>query len=477
MTVDTHVYIVGSGFDINGSKQQGIYIAEIDTLGSVLRDTVVTALVNDIILHIEECDAIKTENGFTMAGQYFRSRNGMIFKLDDNFKLVHVEEYTENSDEFLTTLNEDIIPLSNGYLIRSNKQHLNYKSYAHLIRVAEDGTKLWERSSRDVLNHECLMRLSRSENHILYYGTFLSKKQKKYPHKRWMSILDEEGIVVKDTIYDLPFTTAAYCNGGYIDDEIILITPQKKYLADYERPEDVTAPALQAYSHDLELLWEFQYDTPKGSFYNGIKSIVRTNDGNYVASITQLEPEREIWDLPYSSYPIIHIKFTPQGSILWERRDAVYTQDSIWNHYFPTKTIQLESGSIITCGKMRYQEGDLGITRDPSFLIKFGKDGCFNGDCSDRLVYTTSTTPILHTVRPITIAPNPATHRATISIPDNQESDLSYRILQTDGKSVRSGIYHPPYSYIDLQGLHTGIYLVEIRNHNRRIAQGKLLVR
>lgn len=476
LEVDKDLYVIGSGYDVNGSMRQGIYLAQVDTSGRVLMDTVVAPKVeDDIFIHEAQYDAIKTEEGFVITGQYFYRNNGVFLKVDNNFNTLIEHEYVEDPMHIHNIRNEDIISMREGYLIRATKQHDNGLLYSHLTKVSEAGELEWEETLRDKVDQKSITRLSRSKNSILNYGTIASLNRDNTPHKRYLSLLDEDGYVISDTIYELPHYSAAYVNPGYIDEDRIFLTPMHMSEDHGTGPEaeQVVAPVLQAFDHDFNMLWEYQYEDPKTSRTNGIMSIVKTQDGNYVASVNQNLPDEDpTW--PNLSYaPVIHIKFTPEGEILWERRDDVLHKEDRFAFHLSSETVELSSGSIVTCGTVQYSGTESG---EAAFLMKIDKDGCYNGDCSERKVYMDATRPLFSRVKSLRLAPSPASDFVTVDA-SIVEEDHAYVIYDMQGRWIEEGTLAAADPRIDVSHLSTGIYIVEVRSKQGLVGRGRMVVK
>lgn len=450
----SHVIIAGMAYHPE-LDNQGIYLGRMDTLGNVLHDTVLAETDNHYVFS-RQYDIINgDEGGFVIAGQKFFGRTGLLINIFNNFKVKWQKDFVSDT-VYLNVKNEDVIEVEGGYLMQAGKQHESGYQYPHLTKVDYTGNVLWERSWYDETKKTMRAHLSRQGDRILYVGGIVVKDGKW--HRR-LVILDSSGEQIHDKEIAVTENELMPVEIGYMDDKVILLG-----LTGLRGRDSLIykQPMLRRVDKDLNIMWEYRYGDILYSYDSGIKSIARTHDGHYIASIEHYYVEE---DKEYAK--AIHIKFTADGEILWERRDQIddeaLGEEGSYEYPVANKTLVLPSGSIMTCGNVR--RGISSVESQMGFLMKIDKNGCINGDCSGLLTSTEDHS--LKKVIPIRVYPNPASDY--IRLDGGVQSLVGHElsILDMAGGEVLHATLTD--ADVDISELKSGTYSYHIRDESGRL--------
>jgi len=116
------------------------------------------------------------------------------------------------------------------------------------------------------------------------------------------------------------------------------------------------------------------------------------------------------------------------------------------------------------------------IAPNPFFFVKYDSTGC-----DSTLEYCLNPTSILETgniPNEISIFPNPSNSNFYISVMKDVAKELSYRVLNLQGKIIRSGaIITEKTTELSLTDIDNGLYIIEIYEINGALLHREKLVK
>lgn len=468
---DDTAYIFGGAFDTL-KRLQGIYMGKMDEAGTIVDERLMTR--DGYILEYYRHGTVDIEgDSIAMVHGNFISSAVPVKVVGKNLGVGSVLEYPEVID-YRVVRDLEIATIDNGYLVKARKQGKNYKVHSFLRKVDKKGYTYWDRPSTDWCAGESIGRLSGGENYVLHYG--MSQLDKKNPQTWWFRIYDKQGELQRDTFFVGEERSANWLGEGYIDDDLFFVSSlgiDEDLIIDPEI-EDYVVPILRAYNHDFDLEWEFVYGDIRHTGATGVESIIPTQDGHYLATLMHAPKKEWAWQFESTGTPVIFLKFDKKGRILWEARYDLMDTEGMLAIHRPMSTAEHSDGSLVTVGEIQYW--DTSFYKNHAFVMKIDKDGCFNGDCSLRRLYTSTTTPLFETVRPFLLSPNPATTEVYLTLSDHDTEDLNYGIYDMSGRMVQEGRITSSQTRLSVSTLVSGVYLVHVYTGSRLVGRERLVV-
>jgi hypothetical protein len=433
---------------------QGFYIAKVDTFGHIIKDTVILAPDDDVVVENIPILCATPDHGYMLVGELYSRGNGFMVKLNNDFEVEFSEEFIESFTGIRAVFNRGILYLKGHYYILSMKDHFNYQSVAHLIKIDSLGNVVWEKEFNKEGNASLTFKLSEDGNIMLLGQRGKLNAEDKVDIKQWCFFVDTAGTILHE--YESEWMTdklSGFFNIIELDEGYLISMSNYIYepqISPYPRNQIV----LQKANKDFVPEWTINYgDT---TTINSIRNIIPIGDGDYIATGNLAQyPDR----LVNSAITTLTMKFNESGEILWERLDSILYEPMYGSRNTTAETIVLNSGSIITTGYTDVvipSQGTWGI------LVKLDENGCLLSDCP--LQVGIDQEPLPNEI--LKIYPNPVDDELWISVENwiehNEQSwfsisnELGINLMASDLELIDGK------AQIRLSSLPAGIYFLQI---------------
>ena len=375
--------------------------------------------------------------------EYRRNSTCGLAKFNADGDTVFVKTYNDTNTYFTVGYDCAVMP-DGGYMLAGTLDSFVHPDSASinvglLIRTDSNGNELWQRtynklpglatnirsvapldSNRTLIGASCVYITPEGG------GSFLTSKQP------WFFIIDNEGNILRDTLYGLSPYYGEYINvdknGGYF------IYGALDYYPDPDLGSVEDIPAFFAHlDTDFNMTW---IDTLHYSHYFGKRepySIRQTRDSGYVmAGIVYTDltdpsnPQPSGWTG----------KIDKHGTLLWNKYHA---GDSTGADEI-ADVAERADGSLIFCGDAWNDSLPIWHIDQDVWLISTDSNGCLTPGCDPDTTDLTTSVPQVVAATTLLVYPNPST--GTLIIQTNSEGDFYlYNIMgQSAGKyTVRTG--------------------------------------
>ena len=460
--------IIVCGLASPGEPQfvQSLFWAKLDTFGNILnvkfhfdeleRDYVLGGFPSGLI-------KAKDNSGYLIAGGVFQSATGVVLKLDNDGELVWKKEYEDSLSR--VDFYRDIVEIKDGYLILGQKQALDYNSNIFVMKINEEGEKLWERVYRETNN--------RGES----FGDIT---------------------VINDNEYVVGGTMGPILNTPWEEYEATLhifaidsLGEQKWY---WERDPSLDEVWLLGLNRNSDSNWiyattriMFEFDgtvrrQPRVIVRDSNFEIVKEHDlddfgwnvGHYLANLVPLSNGDFLGvgsSLVYVEEPIIaqsHVRtwmtrMNMEGDTLWERKDLVFPDTLVVTIQYLHSAVELPGGSVIAAG---YYDAHSDL-KHWGILIKVDRNGCIDTINCNPISGLLEEQLSEKNLEEVHVYPNPA--HSTIYL--HNEHHLNWDLVELFDIAGRKVKQERQTSTLDVRSLPQGIYYLRIWLDNNYIVK------
>ena len=352
---------------------QGFYISKVDTFGQIIKDTVILAHDDDVVVEDIPILCATPDQGYLLVGELYSRGNGYMVKVNNDFEVEFSKEFIESFAGIRSVFNRGILYLKGHYYILSMKQHFNYQRIAHLIKVDSLGNVIWEKAFSKEGDASVTFKLSRDGNLMLLGQRSKLNDEDKVEIKQWCFFVDTSGAVVHEYESDWMINELSGFHTIVELDEGYLISMSNYFydaqISTYPKNQIV----LQKANKDFVPEWTITFgDT---TTINSIRNIIPIGDGNYIATGVYAQYP-DLW--LNSAITTLTLQFNEEGEILWDRLDSVLYEPMYGSRNFAGESIILHSGSILTIG---YTEVNIPRQGIWGYLMKLDSEGCLIPDC------------------------------------------------------------------------------------------------
>lgn len=450
---ESELLVLGVTIDDFGTPEssQGLFLIKMDTLGNVIADAIITEPNKDYRYFLEEYPSfINTYDGNFV---FMCNKAGVnrFVKIDENLNVLinkEIPTITTSANYFKVS---SIIEVNDGYLVNDYAKLDGYKSEVTLKKLDFYGNQL----SDTIFSHDKAYGygILTQSNHRNYLTRIHAEKVRDSVrnYSFYIDELDDDGNIHHiDSVNHTYFYKGISSIRSLIDvgDGLIVNRAYETYHDDGWDSYTSLQPVVQKLDYSYsKVIWEIPYGSKEDihNIYNGFYAIKKTPDGNFLSSGNYL-----ISDL--RALHIIHMKYSPDGEIIWTRQDTISSSDDFDPHYLRS-TIVLPSGSIYSVGNYQSPRN----SGNKGFIMKIDKNGCIEEDCSGRLLFTHTEDTKLESEA--SIYPNPVRDVCNIS---TDLTDYHLELYNSFGGIIKR--YRNVSSDYSLQtdDLASGIYYVRI---------------
>ena len=462
---DDNIIVYGDAFNNAIEWKQGLLIAKLDTIGTVLKEVFLLDSLGDKFAVDDLWGKIipTSDGGYAATAATVSRESAFLIKLDHDLDVEFIREYpdTVNQSNFFYNLRE----VSGGYLLFGQVQLPNYQLVCFVKRTDQAGDILWERLytntnfpnnllDLDVLNDSTFVFVTVELLEPLVTGG-MPEDGRSGIYK-----IDGQGNVLAY------YQTQAAPDIGYMrkvvaleDGSFITYGLARK---DIYINTELVQPTLTRFDSTMTIQWSYSFGRITSLGGKHLLDFERLPDGNILGSgqfgVKNSEGLTRGQGWLY--------KFSPAG-------------DSIWGRHFPPPFPDIESvtGTLFGSGVLssgRIMAG--GYAREGSnylcWIVKIDNNGCM-----DTLFCQTSA---LHeapeTKAGLRVYPNPATQtQVRIEAPEKiasvELSDLSGRLLTSYPAPGSTGVT------LQLPALlPAGVYIITVRYVRGGVSHRRLFV-
>jgi hypothetical protein len=462
----------------NGHNTFGLLWARLDTNGNVLNYKIYNDSLGDTFTqpYPQSFIKLKDNSGFVGVGQFFNRQNGYLAKFDNNGLIAFIKEFPDSLSR--VDFYDQVFETKEGFLIAGVKQKLDYLLEVFVMKTDSSGNKIWEKKYETPNRNEgygSLVEINENESVIGAYTTSLINsplQQVKNTSKifaidslgnvkwSWESPLSTEELGVGD-LFKIPGGNWAYQSAKSV------------YNAAYN--ELWRQPKFVIRDSNFNILSDISFgaaNSSENSFYHTIQ----INSGGWLCTGTE--------SVRYPIPPIVPedqqnaiagwiVRVGNNSDSLWGRIDTANWSLIRGSENYLYSATELPSGSIAAIGYTNINDGPLS-PRSLGWLIKVNKNGCMDTlNCSTVETFSVSSAQVA-----ARISPNPATNTVRINFGDEIKTECQILLLDLTGRivamqSVGAGFSQ---SSLSLEKCQSGMYIVQICEEGRPIAQQKLTV-
>lgn len=466
-TSDGHLNVRGNVF-IDSLNLWGLYVAEMDTFGSVL----------DVRMVI---DSLEGKN-------YSANTPQSLIELPDRYVLAYdiigVREvalglwFKENREFIQTLIGYDgvfmrpkyLFNLGNSLFLVGFVQRSDLLFDNFVCSISLSGQVKWIKYY-GLLGYEefCSAAYINSDNTITIPSTRMTKEYSQNNEKivgwrkPWLFTIDTTGNIINQWLGDNNDQKTLAGSSGLKtkNKDWILTSLEPKQVPYFEKTILYYSPTITCLDSLFQLKWKFTL-TDFTSRYDELVDLKYDSlDNTYVASgkrYVQYDPlpdESEIWVL----------KFNEDGEILWNITDTLF---------YHRKELHYTAGHVISPSGSIYVAGWVDLFsqehRYTGFLMKVSPDGC-----TDTLCTTTSFQAQLEQFgRDIVMYPNPATDLLHVELKRDFQKPI-FNITDLQGRTLLRKILTTDRNEIPLD-LEPGIYICTVIGKEGLLHSSKLVV-
>lgn len=445
-------------------SNQGIYLREIDTLGNLLRDTLILDPSGGFHHSYDFYPALFTsDNRLLILGSSSESIFMHMYIIDYDFNLIEKIFYPHDTQLIRTSLYTNIFEVSDGFILHLAKQHLNYNIKQHLLKIDKEGQVVWEKEyGESIYNYHSLSTSTLQNERIYISGARSLLDSGEVTIRKFIMEIDLEGNLLNEHYFEPEAPTKFVLLGPMaIDSEgnIIAETSIETWIDNFPESRQLE---ISKYDQDFNLIWNRKIGVEATWNRIGAKTITIDKEDNIIASGNLLSDDRKV-------NPSWLIKLSIDGDVIWERRDSIgYAEGqdaSNRSRNTTEKHIILESGSIVLAGTLKNSEllgGEIN-----GYVIKVDKDGCLEPGCR--------TSVNVHSIQPddsFDIVPNPSTGRFEFrgKYTDAQLTDVYGNAIPF------SSLYDGERTLVEVQNYSSGVYYFTYSLDGRRITKKVMLI-
>ncbi|MCB9312542.1 MAG: T9SS type A sorting domain-containing protein [Lewinellaceae bacterium] len=369
------LYVVGIKQSNNPPYIQGFFLAQMDTLGNVIKThTYYDSLQQNYGVAGFPSGFLKKKDksGFLFAGGVFQTTNGVVLKTNHQGDLEWINEYPDpdsQQDYYYCPLEVD-----GGYLIIGRKYN---KSTSDLFikKIDTNGEELWEKKygddngRQDFFNSVYVV----NDNEIVIGASTLPNQNIPWQQtKATVHIFAIDSLGVEKWSWESAQSLEEIRVTGLhqtIEGGWIYLTTRVEYEIDGFFKQQ---PRLILRDSNFDLVKSLDLDDMDGQT-NLPYNMIRLSDGGYLG----VGVNRELVENPGISS--VHqyawmVKVNEEGDTLWQRRYLTFP-DTIPNFTIQLlhSAVELPSGSMICAG---YFDGSSNHPKDWGILIKVDANGC-----------------------------------------------------------------------------------------------------
>ncbi|MCB9313760.1 MAG: T9SS type A sorting domain-containing protein [Lewinellaceae bacterium] len=467
------LYVVGIKQANNPPYIQGYFLAQMDTLGHVVKThTYYDSLQLNYGVAGFPSGFIqkKDKSGFLFAGGIFQTTNGVVLKTNHQGDLEWIKEYPDpdsQQDYYNYPLEVD-----GGYLIIGRKYN---KSTSDLFvrKINTNGEEIWEKKygvgngRQDFFNSVYVV----NDNEIVI-GSSTGSNQN-VPWQQWKAtvrIFAIDSLGVEKWSWESPqWLEETLMTGLHRTDKDNWIYLSTRLA--YE-PDGLFLTALKVVvrDSDFNLIKSMDLDDKDGQDrpYN----MISLSDGGYLGVGTNYELVENPGVADEHFYAWM-VRLDEEGDTLWQRRYLTFPDTvPIGTIQYLHSAVELPSGSIICAG---YYDG-FTYPKDWGILIKVDANGCVDtlgcGSISDLFQVEKPEGEVL-------VYPNPSRGDVTFSWPGSFASTgISIRIFDGNGRKIcEIPVLHGATSVQwHTEGLAPGMYFYQMMSKERLIQSGKVIL-
>jgi hypothetical protein len=411
---------------------------------------------------------LKHQSGFAVVGQVFDNGYGFLAITDAVGNVTDYHEYPDFSSR--VDFYQQIIEMSDGYLIFGNKQDLSYWVNTFAMKTDFSGNHIWEKSFGTI-------------DRSTYFGSAIIVNENEYVFGAGTSnqaqgvpleiVSNTSKITAIDSLGELkwqwksPVGLEEMGAGNLFKSyqgNWVYKTARGSYQAMYN--EIITQPKIITRDAQFSLI---QADTFGNTNFNEggyFWNMTQLNDGGFLA----MGIKSGVGFTQYGA-PGWLVRLDREMGQVWSRADTTYLS-------FPTgfrceyfDAAELPSGSIVVCGSLTTYDP---VRKQWAWLVKVSADGCIE---TLNCFTSASEQPILVQLPQTTILPNPTTgifnvlHR-----PSEGSAASTMRIFNLTGNQVFSQLVNSntEKEAFDIAHLPAGLYFWSISDAVGLRSTGKL---
>ncbi len=367
-----------------------------------------------------------------------------------------------------------VTPIHKGYLIYGDIQQLDERVRGFVLRVDEDGNKVyWNLFGQGNNWHEYYGALSLTDTTFVTYGMVSNYSGQNITSLPvWYSIYNAKtGMEIKRYYDSLALDNYNLLKDPFSDGYIGFSDTVNK---------DTTARFPHAVWYDAEFRVKrktaFGIQDPKDWHYlyseKPYHSTMDAEGNLYAATTGYLPLFQPSQPLEEVSEVLTVTKISPQGDIIWETIDTVFfDQINGYGYVDFVSGINVSStGSVYVVGTINAIIPPDTTYRGNGWIIKYDKHGCIVDNC--RLVSTIDTDVDNSN---FLLYPNPANDVLNISYSATTTHESYVHIYDITGSLILNQSLYDSVTTIDINLLPVGFYVVSVYDGIKKIASKKFI--
>lgn len=458
---------------MKGGPQQ-IYIATLDTLADIIEWTVIES--PDLITPL----TTNPETGMFVQEQVvalpfnFLGRNSLGLAIVDSTVTASLFEFPQDS-VVNVIIPQDIVGVTNGYIICGNIQFTNYNVDAFVLKVSLSGDVIW----RKVFGHPLYWENARSiamamENEFVVSGTRYQWEFSPEFYHGWAYAMDSLG----NKKWEWEADEEEIPHRGIMSMEYDTIAREWVYVSFLERKTtypgqnyDVMIPVLVRRDSTMALISYEEYGPHAVNHY--MADLIPARNGGWIAAGNSTRTTDEFLS-PIRTQSGRVIKLAGNGDLEWSVIDTAFFHPELGSRSYLSGVTESPTGSIYAAGWADHPD-DQGTHRSFGWLLKITADGCVDTLCT--------TTSLLEQLqdrkRSVKVYPNPASDYVVFEVDDLltgtlvQVFDIHGRLVEKKALDSRVNVV-----LLDAGSCLPGIYAWSLTETNGNIVHsGKFVVR
>lgn len=419
----------------SGKNTFGLLFTKLDTNGNVLNYSVFNDSLGDDFTQPSPDGFIKLRNnsGYIGVGQFFHRSNGYFARYDADGVLLFIKEYPDSIS--ITDYYKEIIEIDNGFLIAGRKFREIGQGIVFLMRVDEQGNKLWEKQyGTDDLDDGfgSLLFLNNNEYVIGSYSTNLqgvSNQNRKYTSR--ITAIDSLGNIKWNWSNQASLEELGV-GSLFRNQDGNWVYQTAKGVYDNTYNEIHIQPKFVVRNQNFDFLSQVEYGTVNSNqsyFY----STTQLSDGGWICAGTQ--------SVRYPIPPIVGnteqnalsgwiVRINSATDSIWGRIDTSYWSYTTGSENYLYSIKEMQSGNFISVGYANKYDGP-DSPQTLGWFIKVHNNGCVDTfDCSTLILQN------IYKTTKIKVSPNPSNGFVQITLPNNFSGLVN--ISTQIGKPLRS---------------------------------------
>jgi hypothetical protein len=439
----------GRGRKMGEEPVDGVFFAQVDSSGQLLRHRFLTDSMGDILRNSETWGKVifdSISNCYVATGATVFRPSSFLFKLNDTLGLEHVQEYadTVNLSNYRYTVT---LAHPDGFYLHGRIQGPDTVSFGFVRRIDMYGEEIWERRFEHSLYNTTVMDVQQLNSGM---AVALSVELETLPGapnesaRSRITLLSPTGEVLNEWVSDLEPEEGYFRQVIPVDSSSFIIYGQRQVpgpIPNYT----LLQPTLSRFDTAFQRAWSYSFGTPQRvDAFSTLMEFEKTADGHIVGCGRKL----------ISSF-VAHgwmYKFSYDGEEIWDRNFPVPFTD-----YFPAGGLlfglgQLSSGNLVAGGIATDEDN-----KRYGWFVKMTNDGCLDTMfCSPVPTHEPEAVALLAKAYP-----NPATDHWVV---EWGHADPDYlQLLDLQGRVLLETTIRQGQQEISAVGLPPGVYILSFR--------------